>query len=238
MTDLHTHILPGMDDGARDVSESIALLRMEYEQGVKTVVLTPHFYRERENPEHFLQRRRKAGLELSRALSELSDEECRRLPQTLLLGAEVTYVPGMAGWDELPDLCIQGTKNLLLELPFRTWSAHMIDEIYDLISRTGITPVIAHLERYLSIQRPELIQEILSLGVPVQITGDVLSRFFGRGAAMNLLKGRGERLIASDCHNCAKRPPVMKTAFRVLEKKLGADRVTALLRCADELAGI
>lgn len=238
MTDLHTHILPGMDDGARDVSESIALLRLEHEQGVRTVVLTPHFYRERENPNHFLQRRQKAGLELSRALSDLSHEEQKDLPQTLLLGAEVAFVPGLAGWEELPDLCIQGTKNLLLELPFYPWNTRMIDEIYDLISRTGITPVIAHLERYLSVQRPELINEILSLGVPVQVTGDVLPRFSGRRAAMNLLKGRGDRLIASDCHNCAKRPPVMKKAFSILERNLGADRVSALLRCANELAGM
>lgn len=238
MTDLHTHILPGMDDGARDVSESVALLRMEHEQGVETVVLTPHFYRERENPKHFLQRRQKAGLELSRALSALSDEERKNLPRTLVLGAEVAFVPGLSGWEELPELCIQGTKNLLLELPFYPWNTRMIDEIYDLISRTGITPVIAHLERYLSIQRPELMQEILSLGAPVQVTGDVLLRFSTRRAAVNLLKGRGDRLIASDCHNCAKRPPVMKNALRVLEKKLGADRVSALLRCSNELAGL
>jgi protein subunit release factor B len=54
MTDLHTHILPGMDDGSPDVETSIAMLRMEAEQGVHTVVLTPHFYRDRERPEHFL----------------------------------------------------------------------------------------------------------------------------------------------------------------------------------------
>ena len=53
MTDLHTHILPGMDDGAKTVEDSLAMLRMEYDQGVDTVVLTPHFYRDRENPKHF-----------------------------------------------------------------------------------------------------------------------------------------------------------------------------------------
>ena len=57
MIDLHTHILPGMDDGAKDVKTSLALLRMESAQGVGTVVLTPHFYRDREEPQHFLTRR-------------------------------------------------------------------------------------------------------------------------------------------------------------------------------------
>ena len=58
MTDLHTHILPGMDDGAVSVETSLEMLRMERDQGVDAVVLTPHFYRDRERPEQFLARRR------------------------------------------------------------------------------------------------------------------------------------------------------------------------------------
>ena len=54
MIDIHTHILPGMDDGASTPEESLAMLRMQREQGVDTVFLTPHFHRDRENPEHFL----------------------------------------------------------------------------------------------------------------------------------------------------------------------------------------
>jgi len=60
LTDLHTHILPGMDDGARNVAMSLAMLEAERAQGVDTVVLTPHFYREREDAERFLQRREAA----------------------------------------------------------------------------------------------------------------------------------------------------------------------------------
>jgi len=234
MTDLHTHILPGMDDGARDAAESLALLRMEREQGVTTVALTPHFYRDRENPRHFLQRREKAVLELGRALLELPGEERNSLPD-LLIGAEVAFAPNMTDWEELPDLCIGRTKNLLLEMPFTPWTERMIDQIYDLISRTGITPVIAHLERYLAAQRPELVREVLSLGVPVQVTGDVLTSWRTRRTALRLLEGRGERLIASDCHRTDTRPPVMKAALDVVSKKLGQPRAAALLRCAEEL---
>ena len=237
MTDIHTHILPGIDDGARDAAESIALLRMEREQGVTTVVLTPHFYRDRENPKSFLRRREKAALELSRALLELPEEERETLPR-LVIGAEVAFAPNLADWEELPQLCIGETQNLLLELPFTPWNSRMIDEIYDLISRTGITPVIAHLERYLSIQKGELIGEVLALGVPVQVTGDVLTGWRTRRTALRLLEGRGDRLIASDCHRTDTRPPVMKAALDVAKKKLGEPRTAALLRCADELASV
>ena len=67
MTDLHTHILPGIDDGARSVEESLAMLRMERGQGVDTVVLTPHFYRDRENPKRFLRRRKESAAALAQA---------------------------------------------------------------------------------------------------------------------------------------------------------------------------
>lgn len=237
MTDLHTHILPGMDDGARTAEESLALLRMEQEQGVNTVVLTPHLYRDRENPAHFLHRRERAMGELERALDGLSPQEREAMPR-LLLGAEVTWCPNLADLDGLDKLCIGNTQNLLLELPSVPWNARMIDGIYDLISRTGITPVIAHLERYLKYQSSQMLGEVLALGVPVQVTGDALTRFSTRRAALGLLDGRGDRLIASDCHRKDTRPPVMRAAMDTANKKLGERRTAALLRCADELAGV
>ena len=237
MTDLHTHILPGMDDGARSVEESLALLDMEREQGVRTVVLTPHLYRDRENPTHFLRRRERAMEELERALDALPDHEREAMPR-LLLGAEVTWAPNLAGWEELDRLCIGNTRNLLLELPASHWSIRMVDGIYDLISRTGITPVIAHLERYLKYQSSQLVDEVLALGVPVQVTGEALTRFSSRRGALCLLEGRGERLIASDCHRKDSRPPVMRAALDTVNKKLGGERAASLLRCAGELAGV
>ena len=80
MTDLHTHILPGMDDGAKTVEQSLQMLQMQLEQCVDTVVLTPHFYRERETVEEFLSRRGKAMAQLTAALPA-------NAPQ-LLLGAD------------------------------------------------------------------------------------------------------------------------------------------------------
>lgn len=236
MTDLHTHILPGIDDGAKDAQESLAMLRMEREQGVDTVVLTPHFYRDKENPKHFLQRREKSMLTLGKRILELPEPERGALPR-LLIGAEVAWAPNLADWDELPELCIGETKNLLLEMPFTPWNDRMIDQIYDLISRTGITPVIAHLERYLKIQRPEHIRELLEVGAPVQVSGDVLLHFMSRGSAMKLLKNRQAHLLASDCHNCTTRRPDLKAALNVVRQKLGSHRTETLIRCADELAG-
>ena len=81
MTDLHTHILPGMDDGARTVKESLKMLRMERSQGVDTVVLTPHFYRDYETPEHFLQRREESVRVLETVIGRLPESEQKKLPR-------------------------------------------------------------------------------------------------------------------------------------------------------------
>jgi len=221
MTDLHTHILPGIDDGAKTVEESLQLLRTEQAQGVDTVVLTPHFYRDRENPKRFLQRRREAVIALGSRILELPEEERSALPN-LFLGAEVAWWPTLAEWDELPELCIGETRNLLLELPFSPWNEKLVDQLHELYGRTGITPVIAHLERYLKLQKPEYIEEILSLGFPVQISADALLRPLARGRALKLLRQGGACIVASDCHNCENRAPNLAQAMQVVDGKLGA----------------
>lgn len=236
MTDLHTHILPGIDDGAKTPEESLALLRMERQQGVDTVVLTPHFYRNRENPKHFLQRRQASALALGKRILELPEEEREALPR-LILGAEVAWAPSLADWEELGELCIGDTKNLLLELPFTQWNDRLISGLYDFIGRTGITPVIAHLERYVKIQRPEYIRDVMDLGTPVQVSGAVLLQMLSRGAALKMLRKGQAHLLASDCHNCDRRPPNLAEVMEVVRRKVGGGCAEHLIHTADELAG-
>lgn len=234
MTDLHTHILPGLDDGAKTVEESLQMLRTERRQGVDTVVLTPHFYRDRENPKRFLQRRREAIIALGSRVLELSEEERHSLPN-MFLGAEVAWWPTLAEWDELPELCLGGTKYLLLELPFTPWSEKMVDQLHEFYGRTGITPIIAHLERYLKLQRPERIEEIFSLRFPVQISADALLHPLARGRALKLLRQGKAHIVASDCHNCESRGPNLASAMQVLNRKLEAAQAESILRYTDHL---
>lgn len=237
MTDLHTHILPGIDDGAKTVDESLQMLHAESSQGVDTVVLTPHFYRDQENPKRFLRRRKDAVLALGQRVMEMPREERDRLPK-MLLGAEVAWWPTMAEWDELPELCIGETKNLLLELPFTPWNDKMIDQLHEFYGRTGITPIIAHLERYLKLQRQEYIDEVLRLGFPVQISADVLLRPLARGRVLKMLRQGQAQIVATDCHNCKDRAPNLAEAMDVVKRKLGEDLSDRLAARADTLIEI
>lgn len=234
MTDLHTHILPGMDDGSKSVEMSLEMLRMERDQGVDAVVLTPHFYRDKERPEHFLKRRRAAAETLRDTLMELPEEELRSMPR-LYMGAEVAWVPNLIDWPELPRMCMGHSKNLLLELPFAPWSSQMFQQIYELMSRTGITPVIAHIERYLKIQKTEHISELLSLGVPVQVSAEPLLHPMRRGKVLKLLREQKAQFIASDCHDVESRPPNLGLGATVVRQKLGEDMLRRMSRRSDEL---
>lgn len=234
MTDLHTHILPGIDDGAKNVEMSLEMLRQERAQGIDTVVLTPHFYRDRERPSHFIDRRKQSARELAQALMAMPEEQ-RELYPSLRLGAEVAWVPNLSEWDELPQLCLGESKYILIEPPFTPWNDYMVRQLYDLPGRTGITPVIAHLERYYGVQRTEMIDEMIATGLPIQMSADVLLHPLRRMRALNLLKTGCVHIVASDCHNLDSRKVNLEAAMRVVEKKLGADVRNRLERQADYL---
>ena len=234
MTDLHTHILPGMDDGAPDVSASLRMLRLEGEQAVDTVALTPHFYRDRERPEHFFSRRELAFDKLCRAIEHLPEEERKQLP-ALTLGAEVAWVPGLAEWPELEGFCYDGTRFLLVELPFFPWNGQIIGELYGLMERTGLIPVIAHLERYFRLQKQGVLDELLSMGLPVQFSAEALLHFSTRGRALRMLRDYPGSLLISDCHDDRGRPPNILEAVEVLRRKEGDRLIARLDRRSDEL---
>lgn len=223
MNDLHTHILPGLDDGADTVETSLAMLRQEYAQGVDTVALTPHFYRDREHLSDFLQRREEAYQKLLAAIAALSDEERSALPQ-VLLAAETAWVPNLAQLPGLEQLCYQDTKYLLLELPFGPWDDTLFRQIYDLMNCRGITPVIAHIDRYWGTQKKEQFETLFSLGVPVQLSAEPLLHFTTRGRALRLIKTGKVQMLISDAHNLTDRQPNLGKAFDVLHKKLGVER--------------
>ena len=220
MIDIHTHILPHMDDGAADPEMSLAMLRADAEQQLDTVILTPHFYRRNEKPESFLDRRRKSYDTLCEAIAALPQEERNALPK-LHLGAEVAWLPGLVMVEHLPQLCLADTDFMLIELPFLPWSGKMIDQLYDLQNVCGITPVIAHFERYLTFQKKEYVWRILEMDVPVQIGTDPLLHFFGKKEPLRLLREGAAQIVASDCHNLTGRAPNLGAAMEAIRQKFG-----------------
>lgn len=216
--DFHSHILPGIDDGSKDVPTSLAMLESMSSQGVEVVVATPHFYAWRDRVDAFLQRRRSAWESLSASLTP-------DLPR-ICLGAEVAYFPGISGAEQVEALTIQGTNVLLLEMPFQPWSESNVEEVRTLLERKKLRIVIAHLERYYSLPgNRERIAQLLKLPVTVQLNAEGLLEWRQRGRIIRMFRSGQAQLLGSDCHGINHRKPNLGPGREVIRKKLGQERL-------------
>lgn len=234
MIDTHTHILAHMDDGAHHTSDSIDMLRAEREQGVDCVVLTSHFYATRESSESYLHRREDASFYLESVIGELSAEE-QGLLADRILGAEVAWHPSLLDDPNLSELCIGSTKYILIEPPVTRWDHNLISQMYDLIGCRGLTPIIAHIDRYLPMQSREVLNALYSMGIPIQISADAFLSFWLRSQALRLVQNKFATLLISDCHGMTHRKPNIAQACAVIEKKLGQDAVKRLEDSAQQM---
>ena len=222
MIDLHSHVLPGIDDGSRDPEMSLAMLSALKDQGVDTVAATPHFYPTEMTPDTFFERRQAAF----EALRESTDA----LPVDLRLGAEVQYFEGIQRLSGLREFCISGTELFLLEMPFTRWDERMLRSVVDLSAGNGLTVVLAHIDRYLSMQPQETWKMLADQGVLMQVNAEFFLNRWTRKKALRLFRSGLVQFVGSDCHDLVKRPPNIASAVDVLEKKLGGEAVVYLDR--------
>lgn len=213
MIDFHSHILPAVDDGSRSVEESVSLLNMLKDQGIKTVVATPHYDAKKDTPEAFIQKRRESYETL---LPEIKDGMPR-----VILGAEVAYYPGIERLKGIRSLTAGDSDLLLLEMPISVWTEYTVKELVDITTTKNMTVVLAHAERYLGLQSLKTIELLNDSGILMQYNADFFLRFGQKRKALKMLE-RGEiHLIGSDCHNLTTRPPRIGEAYGLIKRKLG-----------------
>ena len=207
MTDLHCHILPRIDDGARDVETALALLDMEKAQGVDRIVFTPHFRCDDVSLDEFLEKREAAWSSLMAALPENLKSSF-----DFKLGAEVYFSPTLSRVD-FSKLCFTDTSYMLVELPFTSGvRPAFLDEILYDISSEGITPIIAHVERY-----PYILSDLTKIydwvmaGYLVQTNAKTVVE--GDKMIKKLISWGLVQVVSSDAHSLHRRPPMMAEAF-------------------------
>ena len=217
MIDWHSHILPAMDDGSSNTAESIELVKMLAGQGINTIVATPHFYANDESVETFLQRRENAKNELLSAF-----DNC---PLNIILGAEVKYYQGISHMENLEALCIQGTRLLLLEMPMCKWTEYTVKELENLSRTSGLTIILAHIERYINLQQSSVWDRLYESGFLMQVNASFFNEKSTRRKALSLFKHGGIHFLGSDCHGLKMRPPKIGEALEIIEKKLGNEAI-------------
>ena len=229
MIDFHSHILPGIDDGASDVKMSLDMLAKSYEQGVKTVVATPHCYLTKdEKIEHFLEKRQKSFNILIDAMK--NDE--RAFPE-VILGCELGVYREPSDVKELQKLCIENTDYILVEMPYEKWNVNNYDFIY-LLKINGMKPIIAHIERYW-VQRNDF-YNLFSLDVLFQVNADFFLTPNSRKKVIPyLFENNALHILGSDMHNTTTRSSNMKQASEYISLKYGNDRFGYLMNNAYEV---
>jgi protein-tyrosine phosphatase len=225
--DLHSHILPGLDDGAKTLQESIEMGLIGFKDGIRTVVATPHtlngvYQNDRSTILAKVQ-------ELNSAIKQLGVQETQSAISLVVLpGADVHFTEDLLNQLESGNAITTGDygKYLLLEFPVQGIPYGVEEVLFQLMIR-GITPIISHPERNLEITlKPQRYFEMIKVGCFGQVTAMSLTGEFGgdvKRVAEKLLKARLVHIIASDAHSQNSRPPILSSAVRAAARIVGEE---------------
>ena len=223
LIDIHTHILPGVDDGARDMQEAIDLCRRAWENGTRAILLTPHYRGVYKSDPAVLQA----------AYENLCKAVKKELPKmSLYLGNEVRFQTDIGQKIAKGEiLSMAASRYVLLEFSNTAFRTHIITGVLECLSAEKV-PIIAHAERYGAFrQDPALTEEVLKLGALIQLNADSVmgKRGFGvKRFCRKLLKAEKVHFIASDAHDKKHRPPVLYACYKHICKKYGEKYAKAI----------
>lgn len=223
--DIHSHILPAVDDGSQSMEESMEMLAIAAENGITEMILTPHNKAERRNV---------SVVGIQKRLKALQTElDKRGLPITLYSGTEIFYRNGVV--ELLEDGVVStmaGSKYVLVEFQPMEDFSYIRAAVYELVS-DGYIPILAHIERYeCLVSKQERIKELIDRGALMQVNAATIVGKLGHKAkqqAKKLLKQRLVHFVATDAHDTGKRGPYLEECARYLNKKYGEEYTAQLL---------
>jgi protein-tyrosine phosphatase len=223
--DLHCHILPGLDDGAADLSVSLTMARQQADQGVTAVACTSHIL-----PGLY----HNSGPALRAATQELQDIlDQEGISLALTTGADVHMAPDFVA--ELRSgklLSIADSRYVLVEPPHHIAPPQLEDFFFNLVV-AGYVPILTHPERLSWVpSRYETIKRLVRSGVWMQVTAGSFTGAFGRNAlywAERLLDDGCVHIIASDAHDAERRPPDLAAGREFVARRVGADEAQRLV---------
>ncbi len=225
MIDLHSHILPGVDDGSPDIETSLAMARMAVADGIQVMAATPHFMPGMyDNEAHDIRQR------VERFNNHLAEAG---IPLSVVTGADAHIRPDFLNC--LRDgtiLTVNDSRYVLFEPPHNIMPQRMEDSLFNILM-AGYVPVLTHPERLKWIeQHYDTVQRLSDTGIWMQITAGSLTGRFGRRPkywAERMLNEGRIHILASDAHNLSSRPPLLSEAVRLAEAAVGMDEARNLV---------
>lgn len=223
--DIHSHVLPCMDDGACDMETAVEMLRMAQAEGISDIIATPHYTSGRF---------RANSRQVQEQLDTLQEKAAEAgVTVNLYPGTEVYYRDGLEAKFESGELCtMNGTEYVLVE--FAPLEDYMrIRAAMDDLFGMGLHPILAHVERYQCLcKRPEYLWELKNMGCEFQVnTGSITGKsgFVIKRRVRRFLKEGLIDYIATDAHDAGKRKPDIKKCAKILYRKYDKSYADALL---------
>jgi protein-tyrosine phosphatase len=229
--DLHSHILPGIDDGSRSLDMSLEMARMAVDDGITLMACTPHIY-----PGLYMNDT--AGIVAARAALQRSLDDAG-IPLKLTTGADVHLVPGLLqGLRAGVVPCLHNTRYLLLEPSHHVAPPHFQQSVFQLVA-AGYVPVITHPERLTWVEdHYAVFGDLVRQGAWMQLTAASLTGTFGARAkhwAERFLGDGLTHILATDAHSSGRRAPILSKARQIAERMLGREEADLLVRGRQEL---
>lgn len=225
MIDLHSHILPGIDDGSKSLEMSLKMARIAVQDGIGVMACTPHIY-----PGLYVNDA--AGITAARDALQ-AEFDSRGIALQLTTGADVHLVPGLvAGLRDGRIPSLNGTRYVLLEPSHHSAPPRFAESVFELVAN-GYVPVITHPERLTWIEDHfQTFVDLTRQGAWMQVTAGALTGLFGPRAKYWGERFVGEGLthiLASDAHSNGRRVPVLSEAVAIAERLLGAEEAQLLV---------
>lgn len=210
--DFHTHILPEIDDGSKDVKTSVKMVNILYNQGVRIIFLTPHYYADFCSVEDFNKKRNAA---FNKIKPYVCDMDIR-----FVLASEAYLTNELLTKEDFTPLCIANTPYMLTELPYNEHPDEQYEKVKRLMSKFSVIPILAHIDRF-----PEVFhnhtefKKFQKLGCLFQANTKAFSQsFITRKILEKHIANRSIDFIGTDCHNLTTRPPDYLKAAEIIQK--------------------
>ncbi len=219
MTDIHCHVLPGVDDGARDIDESLDMLQIMYDEGIRSVIATPHYHGGHMQPDVNTIRQR---FEKLKAAAQMYDTLAA---MHLYLGCEIYYYPSIVEWlDEGRVLTMAGSRYVLLEFSYSSDIRQLSDGV-SRVAAAGFYPIVAHIERYRKIVGDVgAVDELIDRGAYIQINSESLSGGWKTARFVKkILKEQMVHFVGTDAHDTRGRSPSLAGESDLIARRYGED---------------
>lgn len=224
--DIHSHILPGVDDGSQNMEMTLEMVDTAYKQGVRTMIATPHYY-----PGHKNFKKNEIEAIYKETVSAIGD---KYKDFTLLLGNEIYYKEEIIGLLKKKEIfTLADTRYILVEFSTVADYRYLYNAVQQCINN-GYYPVLAHVERYQCLyKKEEKVSELIRAGAYIQVNAENYRKgpfLLGRSYCMKLIKSGMIHFLGSDCHNMKERQPDFGQAVNYLEQKIDKKALNRLVK--------